>query len=93
MATFTYKVKEVEPIYVQADKGHQLSVGVELYKDGEVYGFRRLGFPLGTEKESLLAELDKLCETLASDEENSAKSAELDAQLTAAASLKDELLA
>lgn len=92
MSTYTYKITEVEPIYVQADNGHQLSVGVELYRDGEAYGFRRLGFPLGTEKEQLLAELDKLCATLSSDEENSAKSAELDAQLTAAAKLKEDLL-
>ena len=95
MAKFTYKITEVDTIYVQADNGYSLSVGVELYKEGEseVFEFRRVGFPLGTGKEVILKEMAKLCETLASDAEVGAKSEELDKQLTEAQSLKEDLIA
>ena len=89
---YTTKIINVETAYSNADSNYFIDVELEVYKDGELVGTRRFGYPMGTTKDEILTELEKLCVTLASDEENSARSAELDKQLTAAESLKKELM-
>lgn len=86
------KVKNVETAYSQASNSHFLDVEVEV-RDGEtLVGTRRFGFALDASKEQILEELEKVAKTLDSDAEVAAKSAELEAQLANAESLKASLM-
>lgn len=89
---YTFKITNVETAYSQADNSHFIDVQVEIYKGEELADTRRFGFPLGTTKDEILEHMEKLCVTLASDEEIGVKSLELEKQLADAESLKTELL-
>lgn len=89
---YTTKIINVDTAYSQADNSYFIDVVVEVYKGEELVETRKFGYPLGTEKETILTDLEKLCATLASDEEVAVKSAELEEQLASAENLKKELL-
>lgn len=89
---FTTKIIKIDATYVQVDSTHVIDVEVEVYRGEEKLENRRFAYPLGTTKDTILADLDKYCETLASDEEVAARSAELDRQLTEVEKLKSDLL-
>lgn len=101
---YTTKITNVETVFYQASNSYFVDVEVEIYKEvpaeqeGEkptvvLHDTRKFGYPVGTKKEEILADLDKLCATLASDEEVGKRSAELEAHLAEAESLKNDLLA
>lgn len=94
---YTYKIVAVDTAYSQASNSHFLDVEVEFYKgedaDSQELAFnRKFGFDLDSTKETILEEMEKHCTTFASDAEVAANSAALEASLSNAESLKQELL-
>lgn len=91
---YTTKIVNVETKY--ANNEHFIEVVVEIYRgEGEEsvhFDTRKFGYPLDTTREEILADHEKLCATLTSDEKVGRESEELDKQLTAVEDLKKELL-
>lgn len=86
------KVKNVETAFSLADNKHFIDIEVEVFDGETLTGTRRFGYPLNTSKEDILADLNKVAKALDSDAEHAAKSAELEAGLANAESLKTSLL-
>lgn len=70
------KIKSISEAYSQSDNASFTEVEVEILKDGEVLGVRKYGFPLSHTKEDIEAEMVKLVQTLASDEQDKVKTEE-----------------
>ena len=70
------KIKSISEAYSQSDNASFTEVEVEILKDGEVLGVRKYGFPLTYTKEDIEAEMTKLVQTLASDEQDKVKTEE-----------------
>jgi hypothetical protein len=89
---YTPKIIGVDTAFYQASNSYFVEVEVEIYKEEELVAVRKYGYPVGTTKEQIVSELDKVCETFGSDEEVATRSAELEATLAQAEALKNELL-
>ena len=86
------KIKSVETAYSQASNSHFIDVEVEVYDGEELVGTRKFGYPTDTSADFIKEEMAKLEATLDSDKEIGIASAEVEAQLKNAASVKEELL-
>lgn len=89
---YTFKIINVEPAHSQVDNNHFIDVEVEIYKGEEFSQTRRFGFALGTDKKTILAELEKVCSALASDDATAEASRGLMEGLAGVEALKSELV-
>jgi len=89
---YTYTVNKVTTEYSITDDEHFTDVSIDIFKNGETFGTKKFGYSLDKTKEFIFDDLDKVMETLKSDDENTAKSFELDKILTDAQNLNKELL-
>lgn len=88
---YSIKILTVDTAYSQANNKHFLDVEVEVSKGEKVVEVRRFGYPLNTDKEFIIADLQKLAVTLDSDAVNAEKSVELDNALKNADDVKKSL--
>lgn len=89
--THSLTIKSIETGFSQASNSHFIDVAVEVFDGEESLGVRRFGYPMGTSKEEIIADLEKQKATLDSDKEVGVASAKLEAELSQADSLKEEL--
>lgn len=95
---YTSKIIGVETVFYQASNSHFVDVEVEIYKETEpgqddvLVAVRKFGYPVGTTGDEILLELEKVCASFEADADTTAKSAELEAVLSQAESLKEELM-
>ena len=88
----TFKIKGVETVFIQSANDYQVEVAVEIYEDEVLTGERRFGYPTDTTAEFIKEDLAKLCTTLDSDKAIGEASAELEARLANADSIKESLM-
>jgi hypothetical protein len=79
--SYKLKVKEVKEGFSQTDNTQFIDVLVDVLKDGEIAGEKRFGYPLGTSPEAIEADLKKVADTIASDEELAIKNAKFEEEL------------
>ena len=92
MSNYTYKIKDVKPLNVQVDNSNLLEVTLDLFKDEEVLGERKFGYPLEVTKEEIEADLEKQMASLANDDEIAESSAALQRGLDNVEAIKSQLL-
>ena len=87
----TYKITNVETVYVQSSNDYLIEVTVDI-SDEEIVTQKKFGYPTDTTAEFIKEDLAKVCSTLDSDKVIAAESAELEAQLANANSIKESLM-
>lgn len=89
---YTYSIKESKTIHSISTDGYQTEITIDVFKDDVFFETKKFGFELGTTKEEILIDLDKVMKTLESDDIISSQSAELDKKLTEAELLNKSIL-
>ena len=74
--SYTAKIKKAKKEFSLPDNASYLDIWFDLMLDGKPVAERRLGFPMGTEKEAIVAELKAYCQMFANDHALAAKVAE-----------------
>ena len=90
--THSLTIKSIDTAYSQASNSHFIDVAVEVFDGEESIGIRRFGYAMGTSKEDIIADLQKVKATLDSDKEIGVASAKLETELAQANIIREDLI-